>query len=141
MVFLDIDGVLNRQGDNIGTMRAECVNEFNRILKEVPAARLVISSAWRHDIFAGRMTHAEFESMLCDWGVDCYGRMVGITKVNGKPRIEQICDWLDENPGVTAFVVLDDIDVGIKRQVRTDMKVGITRDDADAAIEILNDRI
>jgi hypothetical protein len=100
-ILLDIDGVLNKhlRHDNgyCGIDRG-CVRHFNRILRAVPLAKICIISAWRYNVHGKAMTVKGMEAMLLPHGVDCYGRIVGITESD-----EQICghirsrEWLQEH--------------------------------------------
>jgi hypothetical protein len=128
---------------------------LNRIIKET-GARIVISSTWRHSfsviglwrlLYAGGLRNSHVIDMT--------------PTLNGQPRGEEIQAWLDMqqkrvdgyedekswmyNPDFTepveSFVILDD-DADMTHLseflVHTDGQVGLTEEDADKAIAILN---
>lgn len=146
LIFLDIDGVLNRhdQWTNgyCGT-HVENVVLLNRILAETDAV-IVVSSAWRYNVLRGDMTVRGFENLLLSHGIDCHRRLIGVTCSDEdlEGRGLQIRHWLNENGGGRRYVVIDDLDLGITEQghpfVRTDGEVGLTDRDANKAISILS---
>ena len=148
ILFLDIDGVLNgheQDGHGYCRIQAGPIVHLNRILAET-GARLVISSSWRYLVHSGAMTLEGFSYMLITHGIGCHGRLGGITcrDEEAGPRGAQITRWLDQLPRRgegPAYVVIDDDDDGVTGAghplVRTDGRVGLTHEDADAAIAIL----
>lgn len=156
LIMLDCDGVLNAHAaypnGYCGT-EWRCVEHLNRILSEVPVARIVVSSAWRYLILNGYMTDRGFENMMLTHGLDCRGRIIGHTCSDETfaTRGAQIRNFLNACDIRTRHVILDDggqnpdgtfDDMGIGRfnlkVVWTDGKVGLTEADADRAIAILN---
>jgi hypothetical protein len=151
IVFLDIDGVLNDSRFNAAaessSLLRPAVERLNQILR-ASGAKLVLSSSWRYLILERAMTVEGFEYLLRTHGLD-KGCLIGHTgpdaadegdHVSG--RAAQIRAWLAaSNHNVTAWVALDDgvLDLGDDRwrQVKTDGTVGLTDDDARAAIAIL----
>jgi hypothetical protein len=157
LIFLDIDGVLNRHVPNINGYCGLCpknVNAFNYLLGVIPESRIVISSAWRYMVTRGSMTLAGFEHMLMIHGVMCKGRLVGHTvedkkhvsshfdakawKRNGlKERPEQIKGYIRAARPVN-YVVLDDLPLkGLRNFVQTNSNVGLTIAHAAKAADIL----
>lgn len=153
VLFLDCDGVINdhiaHSNGYCGT-NPECVRRLNRILNNTSAG-IVVSSAWRYLVHSGSMTLLGFESLLKSHGVDCHGRVIGLTCPDEElsPRGSQIRHWLNEHGG-RDYVVLDDggehpdgswYDMGIDEAllcvVWTDGTVGLTDADADRAIAML----
>src|SRR5579864_8532656 len=53
LIFLDFDGVLNRTQTPPCKLDADCLSSFERTIRELPYAEIVISSAWR-DAFSLR---------------------------------------------------------------------------------------
>jgi hypothetical protein len=174
-ILLDIDGVLNRHGQNrhdngYNGTEPECVSEFNRILKTVPNAQIVVISSWRYDVLSGRMNVAGIEALLLTHGVMCKDRIVGVTASDAdiaghvRPwswleargaviRRIQVWRWLygndpylsESSSDDLSWVVLDDMDLHFRgpwksRQIVTDKSVGLTAADADRAIAILTGR-
>jgi hypothetical protein len=149
-VFLDFDGVLvnrasfqpplKKPGVRVGG-NPDCVAELNRITNATGAV-LVVSSTWRIE---GAMRCWEY---LREWGVT--GAVFDITprlqtfKGNicvSAPRGREIQVWLDAQAGdVESFVILDD-DADMEHLsphlVQTAFEVGLTRLDADKAIQLL----
>lgn len=159
IIFLDIDGVLNAHeklaSGYCGASRPQ-VELFNKILRESPDVKIVVSSAWRYMILRGDMTIKGFEFLLCILGVDAHGRVVGHTVADGevadepnhfdtelwrsiglKMRALQIEKYLAENQ-VDRFVVLDDLPIKVPNLLQTDSGVGITERQVTHALRILN---
>lgn len=160
IIFLDIDGVLNvySQGrDEYGsTFHQHFVDNLKRIVDET-GAKIVMSSTWR---FAGlekmkqMWIDRNLPGELIDVTVDCVqivdeGRAEFYDTVERGHEVEQ---WLDENPGVKSYVILDDDNDFLTHQrgnfVRTanninhpdcvDIGYGLTSECANKAIRILN---
>ncbi|MFO0643827.1 MAG: HAD domain-containing protein [Polyangiaceae bacterium] len=146
LIFLDIDGVLNRLTDAPApTASAElwtpedidpvAVQSLNGLIRRT-TARIVISSSWRlhHSV-------PELVSLLDGRGLS--GEIVGVTpRMSGEPRGVEIRTWLAANARPeAAFVVLDDEapSAGLDGHwVRTDPAVGLSEDDIDTAVTILS---
>lgn len=159
LIFLDIDGVLNdhtRFENGYCGIQREPVEQLNRILAAVPDAQIVISSAWRYMIHCRPEEIKWFENLLLTHGINCYGRLISCTISDEEQAGEHDMDWWRKNGidvrvdqidqylmdhyeyvGVFEWVVLDDMDLPIQRFVRTSGNVGLTRDNADQAIAIL----
>jgi hypothetical protein len=118
LIFLDIDGVLNRHrpwpNGYIGIEPA-CAYRFNRLLK-LTGAKIVVSSAWRYLIHSGSMTTKGFENLLLSHGINCHDRVIGLTEPDAESwkdeRGIQIYRWLEGKPRCP-YVVIDDLDLGI----------------------------
>lgn len=137
VLFLDVDGVLNNfHQRNFGEVfSSPSCAALNTIIQAVPDLKIVISSAWR--IWGLKY----MQNLLTKNGIeradeiviDLTGREQGI-------RGYQIQCWLDRNPGVTSFVILDDeSDMGelMNKLVKTNSFVGLTTTEAEKAIELL----
>lgn len=153
LIFLDIDGVLNghdwSKTKYSRLIRESCVKELNRII-ETANPVFVLSSAWRYQLLKGATTHKGFEYMLLTHGVSDKFRLVSHTCSDEtidedgnevSQRGQQISRWLNEHTVTVPYVVIDDLDLGITEAghpfVKTDSNVGLTRKEADLAIEIL----
>ena len=157
VIFLDIDGVLNAHEYDpevlSGQIRRDKVDLLNRILK-VTGAKIVMSSAWRYLVHRGECSLKGPEWLLRSHGM-LANRLIGVTRtdtqlIRGRydgtqhwpadnERGQQISDWLVDNT-VDAYVVIDDLDLGISGMhpfVHTDGTVGLTEVDAEKAINIL----
>jgi tRNA(Met) C34 N-acetyltransferase TmcA len=161
-IFLDIDGVLNSADYSessfyltatAGLSDAEimltnhhhhldpnAINTLNDLVKR-SGATVVLSSTWR-----GRYSPEEMTTMLKDRGAT-FEIKTATPKLFGKissriPRGKEIAHYLkmlEKQP--EAFVILDDHDDMIHLKpflVQTTMKHGLTQDDVEKALKILN---
>jgi len=145
VLFLDVDGVLNTH-DTAGTIDEAMAERVRRILRET-GAYLVISSSWRQNPVL-------VSFLLQRLGKDAEVRWLGSTPnlvadettggiaLNAN-RGEEIETWLRTNSrrGVRRFVILDDrndMDNVRHNLVRTDADEGLTDNQADEAIQLLN---
>lgn len=158
VLFLDIDGVLNstefvrkrwRMGDKQIDRRA--VSRVNDIIRAT-GAEIVISSWWR-----AHYPLPELVRILRAYGLK--GRVIGKTPIPAigevgvyfaHQRGQEIKTWIDtldehrETVPITSFVILDDNDDMAcegggyhDRLVQTDPKIGLTSQDAERAIALL----
>lgn len=149
VLFLDVDGVLNRTGTKersphmtlgIEPAKAEMVR---RILRET-GCHLVVSSTWRR---YGDLLHHLWQQIGCEWK----DRWAGNTPIIPRNksgihtdvvRGDEIQAWLDDNPEVTRFVIIDD-DGDMKHLMPhlllTHGCEGLTDEITDTAIRRLND--
>lgn len=145
IVFLDIDGVLNNLGSAV-VFKQHAYNSDGldktavalvKWICEVTGAKVVISSSWRilykHEMW--------FDGLL-----EAHGwrrpPIIGMTPVlyeKGKIRGDEINAYLDTQPGVRAYVCLDDDSDFHENQnlVLTDGILGLTLYEAVKAAEIL----
>lgn len=159
IIFLDIDGVLNNRKsffeapqediDNpIFAMSElcfdkECVAELNRIIRETGAA-MVMSSSWRLFFPVAQLALIRAGLPACiDWTRQA--KLSGCRGMNISGWME---DWSDPSEPhssvfrIESYVIIDDSSDMLPSQqnnfVNTDEEKGLTREDADRAIEILN---
>jgi len=123
-----------------------CITNLNSIIRST-GAKIVISSSWRHfyDDAKGRPKFGDLVELLKRVGM--IGEVIGKTPTNlprrmseSVPRGKEIKRWLDENPGVEAFVILDDTaDMASLRHklVRTSARIGLSLRDIDKALRHL----
>jgi len=142
LLFLDIDGVIiNRQSSTIRYDNAnpDCVARLNGFIRQT-GAKIVVIGAWR----IGR-TVSELQKILDGWGVE--GVVIGKAPQgpHGCQRADEIevflRDW--EGPTIQSFVMLsDDADFGqfLTHLVRTRFESGLTVNDLEMAIKILENR-
>jgi hypothetical protein len=137
VIFLDFDGVIvtvksrYRHGDK------NCVHWLNKVLK-VTGASIVVSSSWR--LGENPVT---LQNQLTSWGVQ--GTVIGQTPhLRGMDveRGDEIKAYLDKCRTVpSSFVILDD-DSDMRGcheyHVKCDYLLGMTEQDAEKAIAILN---
>lgn len=158
VVFLDFDGpiipVMSHVCPRISGKGAQawppCVAALNRIT-DTTGAKIVISSSWRWANLG-----KDAEDYLKQWGVT--GEVIDITPILetawkpgnklwvGVPRGREIQAWLDKNKKLDAdkcesFVIIDD-DKDMEHLapflIHTPFDVGLTENDANRAIEMLN---
>lgn len=162
VIFLDIDGVLNSH-DNMNALHScakalfpnvndskarefytkdkygqlfddRCIRHLQRIIL-LTDADIVITSTWRKD---------GISNLLKLWkDRNLPGRIIGMTPILNKPRGEEIEDYLFQNDFVTNYCIIDDNSDMLFEQelnfVKTNGKFGITLEDANKAINILNE--
>lgn len=162
VIFLDIDGVLNTKWwytqmdrntpkDKYGyAFDPSSVANLQKIVDET-GADIVISSSWKS------FGLSELEDMWQDRGLP--GKLIDITpnSVSDEMLLNadldhmelfsirgmEIKEWLDKHgKKVSHYVIIDDMDNFLLDQkfhfVQTDPEVGITEEDANMAIKILN---
>lgn len=153
VIFLDYDGVLNREDtdyirghddhdititDGLPLRRSLCA-KVNTIL-ESTGAKLIISSAWRHNF-----SDEQAQNMLVKSGITL-ADIIGKTKRYGHRGTEiefWLSHWKKENkPNIDRWVILDDRDWMLAEQapffVKTKRWVGIDDADVKQVVEILN---
>jgi hypothetical protein len=150
VLFLDVDGVLNRVGTRErsphGTYGVETAKV--ELLCEIVGATdcdIVVSSTWRK--YDDLMTH------LHDRLENLSARIIGTTPVLdrrtdsglyvAKVRGDEIQAWLDEHPEVNRFVIVDDdSDMAhlAPHLVKTNGREGLTAELTDDVIRRLNGR-
>ena len=162
IVFLDIDGVLNTERwftqmtkntpkDKYGyAFDPIAIKNLSRII-DVTGAEIVISSSWKS---------FGFEGMLEMWRErNLPGKIIGITPNSVSDEMllnadidsielfhirgEEIKEWLTKHgKRVSNYVIIDDMDNMLPEQqshfVQTNPEVGITEDDVERSITILN---
>jgi len=162
VVFLDIDGVLNTKWwytqmdrntpkDKYGyAFDPNAVANLKKIIDET-GADIVISSSWKS------FGISELEDMWQDRGLP--GKLIGITPNTVSDEMllnadldnmelfsirgTEIKEWLTKHgKHVSHYAIIDDMDNMLSEQrlhfVKTDPEIGITVDDAEKAIMILN---
>ena len=130
IIFLDLDGVLildNRDFDPY------LVPNLERIIKYT-GAKVVVSSARRQ--WPDHLKRIENMVKNC-----CNGEVIGCTTLKRMRRIDQIRLWVEENKP-DRWIALDDTNLDTTQDipwlVQTDLWKGLTREDADKAIDLLN---
>ena len=162
VLFLDIDGVLNTKywytqmdkttpKDQYGyAFDPNAVANLKKIIDET-GADIVISSSWKS------FGISELEDMWQDRGLP--GKLIGITPNTVSDEMllnadldnmelfsirgTEIKEWLTKHgKHVSHYAIIDDMDNMLTEQrlhfVKTDPEIGITVDDAEKAIMILN---
>lgn len=162
LLFLDIDGVLNRHDfcpiAKSGSLHKTKVALLNYVLEET-GAYIVVSSAWRYLVHNKEMSLTGFDWLLRSHGV-MHGRLRGITRQDTLPegfekfdlhkphtwpisdeRGQQIADYLSDDPYIARYAVVDDLDLGISKCnhpfVQTNQKRGLTLSNARQLVRLL----
>jgi hypothetical protein len=137
VLFLDIDGVLNRRGtvERCGPYTGvdmALANQFTDWLKKYPEVSVVLSSAWRL-------------SFLEQYDGKEHLHAAGIYWIDETPFLydDRGCEielWLKDRPWVTEFAILDDMnDMGsvLPYLVQTETDIGLTPAHLDVVERIL----
>jgi hypothetical protein len=155
LVFLDFDGVLNsheyarRLGDECDVLGIDlvAVSRLNRLVQE-GCAEVVVSSSWRHgrtlDQLREILGAAGFTGTVVGKTPDCAHKSEG-GLWHGAMRGNEIRTWIDLAPlydvRVGQFVIIDDdSDMAhlADRHIKTKFETGLTDEDVDRAIDMLN---
>lgn len=134
ILFLDIDGVLNRCGHSAQGLEDDKVALLKDIL-DCTGAKVVLSSTWR--ILPRNL--ARVEMMLESIGHELDS--ITCRSWFGSNRGMEIQEWLDKHSNPDVFVILDDdCDMGplLPHLVNTDSFVGLTPEIAMECIRRLN---
>ncbi len=151
LIFLDIDGVLNRNATReIAPSGCTFIEDiFIARLKRIcnhTGAHIVLSSSWREGWYAREAERddpwviADYEALeakLYGCGLSFYDYTPMHTPGN---RAAEILQYIEESAGVEDYVILDDLRLeGVEaHHVRTHPKHGLTDEDVIRAIAILN---
>lgn len=167
VIFLDIDGVLNKTGPEpgsvgVGTGGEQPVRavEEEKVrllagLAERTKAKIVLHSGWRfllgEDLRPVHPEAARLVRLLDGRGLSLYGvtpdltdEEIRRTKKFSRVKAREILLWLAQHEDETekiSWIVLDDLDLGNERvaarQIRTDVRRGLTEADVEAAVRLL----
>ena len=162
VIFLDIDGVLNASDymcalhyryrslvhkdeaeypipndevrDSYGKyFDPRCIIHLEAIIN-FTGCKIVISSTWRKDGLTKMKNLWEYR--------DLPGEIVGVTPVLNMERGEEIKNYLEEHDYITDYCIIDDDSDMLPEQmnnfVKTSNKFGLTHQDAERVINILN---
>lgn len=138
VIFLDIDGVLNNKstkdtfkfkGWNMLGLDKDLLSLFKKWLAKRSVYKIVLSSTWR--------LHQDAREELKRNGI----YWIDVTPGFGI-RGKEVSVWLNDNPEVTNYAILDDndefSDIQQSHFVQTDPALGITQDDLDKIDKILS---
>ncbi len=134
VLFLDVDGVLNRWGSGQPFDEA-LVDELSRVVR-LSGAAVCVSSTWRK-LEAHRQHLFGVLARIGAPVVGCTPDLASNGVALQVERGEEIQAWLDEHPEVSQFVILDDNnDMAhlMDRLVLTNGYIGLTRDKGDEVI-------
>lgn len=150
-IFLDVDGVLNRDGCAVIAEDGEFIarEPLDRLAEivERTGAKIVLTSTWKTGWSPVRGECDFMAGYLCDKlasrGMTVYDKTGGEDLERIFKRGEWVKRYLDEHPA-DGFVILDDklFDYGdhglADRLVKTSNVTGITASDVERAVAILN---
>jgi len=147
VLFLDLDGVIST---DFKSFNPDCVIALKKILDETNAI-IVISSCWRKGFIDWSIEpHRLVESkdvlkVLGRWFEDCglpSQRLIDVTPIDiSGYRGTEISQWLAAHSRVQNFIILDDdsdMEPHRDRLIQTDGSKGLTLENADEAIKLLN---
>lgn len=148
VIFLDIDGVLNseqyiRECDGCGIVIDPSKMVLLKQIVDATNARIVLSTSWREH-WSKDDTQCDSTGAQIDGIFEKYGlRLFDKTPQLHTRREEEIRNWLDEQPEVENFVVLDDMLLSGEFLTGHFVKIsayfgGLDATDAQNAIGILN---
>lgn len=152
VIFLDIDGVLNRYDKDYGREEwPECCYEpslcrnLNAVLDQA-GAKIVVSSTWREETYL----HDRFPIIFSNWGIN--QAPIGITTCDNlvfprkmsdytwheRNRSAQITQWVEQNKP-EAWIAIDDLALTLPEPnfVRTHRNRGLIIEKAKEAISKL----
>lgn len=141
-ILLDFDGVvtskqftwkcyMDRSGPNIFGLDwfdPSCVSALKLIVEQTNA-KIVVSSSWRD-------LREEQLRKLWDY-IPMPGELAGTTPIWILTKKGAIEHWITQHPN-DRYVILDDVDLGLDNQIRTDPHTGLVEEDARMAITLLN---
>lgn len=134
LIFLDIDGVLNRKSTRSPT---ECIIEEKQLaflaeLVRRSGARTVLISSWR--LAKGD----PWREPLLSVGISVSDITV---RMNGNNRQLEIISYLEAHNNVESFVILDDqaerFDKLKGNRILVDSRTGLTKENIEQALKIL----
>ena len=144
VLFLDIDGVINRfkfykDGGLDNTFDEDCIKRLANIVNETGCA-IVISSTWK---YSNDLMDTLEEDLFPKLPKGC---VAGCTPndILRPYREEEIQKYLQQHPEIENYVIVDDYDFELKsflgkgHIVITDALEGLSEEDMNECIRILN---
>lgn len=144
VIFLDVDGVLNNDFTTTRTKQgAEFVDDYliERLKRLIDAtgATVIMSSSWRYGRTC-KAHHDDFVELLEK--LESHGVHVEdyTPTMNTAHKSVEIKQYLQDHPEIEKFVVLDDDEIELypEQHVETLNRYGLTDENVDDAIKILN---
>lgn len=139
IIFLDFDGVVNRfdEPESFRKLSPSCVENLNRLV-ELSDASIIITSSWRGHI----PIVSDLAQVLVNAGFKFPEKVIGKTARSFLRRGKEIEEWLKSSRyKIESFVILDDdsdMEPFLDKLVETDFNVGLTMNDVEKAVDILN---
>jgi hypothetical protein len=129
IAFVDFDGMLKING----SFSPSAIKNLNKLLKEEPDLKIVISSSWRH-------RGLKFcKNALEKQGIDPE-KVVDTTDSTSRDDRGHHIERYVKDHGLESFVILDDkndMDKVLDHLVQTNSFVGLTEADTKKALDIL----
>lgn len=161
VIFLDIDGVLNSKQWNESHQKeiegGKLIDSTTvRLLAEIvqqTGSLIILHSGWRfwldESLQAIRKESENLLNLLEENGLSIYAMTPDLTteeirrtKEFGRVKAKEILLWLEQNENVESWIVLEDLDLlndrVRNRQVQTNSEYGMTQEDVEIAIKMLN---
>ena len=161
VIFLDIDGVLNskfwNESHQMEISDGTLIDQKNiKLLAELvnkTGAKIVLHSGWKMWFDANlkplRNESERLVNMLNDVGLSIYDvtpdlatEEIRRSKKFSLVKADEIILWLKLHEEVTEWIVIDDLDLHNEligsHQIKTDSRVGLTMEDVEAAMKLLN---
>lgn len=152
IIFLDIDGVLNCAStiSRIG-IHPFVDEEKIKLLKTIidsTGASVVLSSSWRYGAFTTadeieRLFLIELVRIFREHGLELWHSVTPPSADGCLHRGKEILKWLETNPGVEKWVVIDDVaedlDGVMDHAVITTWENGLTKALTKRIIDMLNE--
>ena len=137
IVFLDIDGVMNKPDSWHKSEEEQIVDEKCELLKQLvenTGCKIVLSSSWRN---VPRLRHIVGRK-FAQYNIEIYDCT---PTLNNAQRGDEIREWLNHHPNVTSFVIFDDEDHMCEftetNLVKTDFMEGLKQKHINIALSIL----
>lgn len=151
VIFLDIDGVLTTLTTKWQSFHPDCVKALKHILENTNAL-MVLSSSWRRGFIDWKkkkdrmVDKKDALRRLSEW-LDADGlqghRLIDSTPcLFNETRGKEIETWLENHPEIKRFIILDDdddIEPFIDNLIQTHPVHGLSMEDAEEAVETLNE--
>ena len=132
VLFLDYDGVINLITPDHRFIQFDraCIDNVSKLCRQFDL-KIVVSSSWRYD--------DDYDQLLYSHGLGSDVEVIGCTDSLGS-REREIMDYLDRNPQIDRFIILDDLPMNELRnyQVLTRMHEGFSERRYNEAAGILN---
>ena len=133
-VFLDIDGVLNKESDwkRSFTINDSCLYQFASLMKTIKEPHIILSSTWRAG-YTNKGAVVEHSDTLSSKFAEYNLIIEDSTPVSNKTRQEEI-EYYIRRHSISAYIVLDDDESLFPYPERinlylTNYKTGITESD------------
>ena len=144
VIFLDFDGVITIPPK--WYLKADKIKLIKRIVDET-AAKIVVSSSWRMQTVEETRKSMVYKEKRCPRNKMLYWLIDNLYDVTpwvglGNGRGGEIQQYLNDHPEIDNYVIIDDDSDMLESQldhfVQTNWEVGLTEEDVNKAIKILN---